>query len=346
MVTPKNILIIKLSSIGDVIHALPVSYALKKNFPDAKISWIVEKPAMDLLAGNPCVDDVILFDKPNFKTVSGFLKNFPPLKKKLKEKHFDISIDLQGLGKSAAVAFCSGAPVRVGTSYMRELSGCISKPIVGAHTDKTKAHVVEQLLDVVRSLGCEIEEGQAIFPIDISDDEKKNALAILEKNGVPQNAKFAILATGAGWATKQWPAKYFAQLSDWLYEKKIIPVFTGHGLAEEQKINEIFSQTEIPPVSLCNQTKLRQLAYLLKKSCFVFGGDTGIVHLGAAVKAKCIMVMGPTEGWRTGPYGQLQNVLNISRPCKACRQRVCPKQFDCLSDVTVERVIKKIEEII
>ena len=101
----KNFLIIKLSAIGDVIHALPVSYAIKETFPDAKITWVVEPPAYDILKMNPCVDKIILFEKKDFKTLGGFMKKFFPFRKEIQSENFDAVLDLQGLFKSAAIAF-------------------------------------------------------------------------------------------------------------------------------------------------------------------------------------------------------------------------------------------------
>nr|MCR5559726.1 glycosyltransferase family 9 protein [Schwartzia sp. (in: firmicutes)] len=160
-----NILVVKLSAIGDVIHALPVSYAIKETFPDARLTWVVEPPAKELLVDNPYIDDIIVFEKKKFKaSIGGFLKNFGPLRRRLKEGHFDIALDLQGLGKSAAIAYFSGAPKRYGTCDMREFSDKISKPVVGPNS---RGHIVERYLDVARAIGCRVEHVE--FPVKVSD---------------------------------------------------------------------------------------------------------------------------------------------------------------------------------
>ena len=128
-----NILIVKLSAIGDVIHALPVSYALRRKFPDAHITWVVEPTAYEIVKHNPCVDEVILFQKKAFKTMKGFRENFKPLYKQLHQRRYDISIDLQGLFKSLAVVLTANAKRKIGYIDMREGSNLISKPIKGSH---------------------------------------------------------------------------------------------------------------------------------------------------------------------------------------------------------------------
>ena len=96
----KNILIVKLSSIGDVIHALPVSYAIKETFPDARLTWVVEKAAYSLLQENPCIDRLILFKKEAMRaSFGGFVRNFVELRRQLKAEDYDVSLDLQGLFK-------------------------------------------------------------------------------------------------------------------------------------------------------------------------------------------------------------------------------------------------------
>ena len=97
----KNILVVKLSAIGDVIHALPVSYAIKETYPDAHLTWVVEPPAYPLLEGNPYIDELILFEKAKFRSIGGFLREYPPLRRRLRARRYDVSLDLQGLFKSA-----------------------------------------------------------------------------------------------------------------------------------------------------------------------------------------------------------------------------------------------------
>ena len=337
----KNILIIKLSAIGDVIHALPVSHAIKETFPDAKITWVVEPPAYDLLKINPCVDKIILFRKKDFRTLKGFAKLFFPFRRELQRESYDAVLDLQGLFKSAAIAFFAKSNIKLGICNMRELSDKISKPIVGEHS---AGHIVERYLDTARAIGCRVDEIK--FPLEVPPNETKKADAITNHAGLRAGNSYAILAVGANWVNKRWKVENFAELADWLYDLQIIPVIVGNGVVDVQRAAEIESLMEIPPINLVNQTNLPQLVHVVKNSKIVIGGDTGIVHLAAGLKVPVVMLMGPTDANRNGAFGQIQNSIEVDRPCKGCWKRACPKNFDCLEYITTAQVKEKISEII
>ena len=145
----KNILVVKMSSIGDVIHALPVSWAIKETYPDAHLTWVVEPPAYDIVAMDKCIDEIILFHKKEFRSFGGFLKNFGPLREKIQARDYDAVLDLQGLFKSAAVAALAKAPkgMKFVMWNMREGSKYVSQPVVGEHVHD---HVIERYLkDIV-----------------------------------------------------------------------------------------------------------------------------------------------------------------------------------------------------
>lgn len=337
----KNVLIVKLSAIGDVIHALPVSYAIKETFPKAHITWVVEPPAYDLLTMNPYVDEILVFHKKEFKTLKGFLHNYGPFKKQIQQRDYDAVLDLQGLFKSAAIARLGKAPLKLGMCNMRELSNLVSKPVVGPHAN---GHIVERYLDVARALGCEVREVK--FPLVVPQRERELTRLRFEQAHAQLDKPFVALAIGANWPNKRWPAKYFAQLTDWLYEQKLQPILVGGGAVDTQRAAEIAKLAEIPPVNLVGQTNFKQLTYILQQAQLTIGGDTGPVHLSAGVGTKTIMVMGPTDANRNGPYGQLDNAMEVNRDCKYCWQRSCPKGLDCLDVITPAMMQAKINKVL
>ena len=336
-----NILIIKLSAIGDVIHALPVSYAIKETYPEARLTWAVEPPARELLVDNPYIDDILVFEKKKFKTsLRSFWENFGPLRQKLKAGYFDISLDLQGLGKSAALAYFSGASRRYGTADMREGSGWISKSV---HGPNARGHIVERYLDVARAIGCRVE--RVMFPVAIAAADQETARQRLVQAGVPEGRAYAVLAMGANWPNKRWPVRDYAALADWLFEHRVIPVFVGGGLLDEHLIDDIIRLALVPPMNLVGQTTLKQLAAVIAGASIVIGGDTGPVHLAAGLGVPTVMLMGPTDANRNGPYGQIENAIEVNRPCRYCWKRACPKGLDCLAAIHPPEVEEKIEEI-
>ena len=333
----KNILVVKLSAIGDVIHALPVSYAIKETYPDAHLTWVVEPPARELLEGNPYIDDILVFEKKKFKSVRGFLQNIGPFKARLRQRQYDAALDLQGLFKSAAIAWLSQAPLRLGTCNMRELSDRVSRPIVGPHA---QGHIVERYLDVARALGCRV--GKVMFPMEVSRRDQDLAGRILQQAGANPANPYVVLVVGGGWPNKRWPTKYFAQLADHLYSQQRIPVLVGGGAVDEGRAAEIQAQAEIPPINIVSRTSLKQLAHILRQAQAVVGGDTGPVHLAAGIGTPTIMLMGPTDANRNGPYGQPQNAIEAEHPCKYCWKRACPEGRDCLAAISVAAVEQKL----
>ena len=333
----KNILIVKLSAIGDVIHALPVSYAVKETFPDAHLTWVVEPPAYDLLKMNPCVDEIIIFHKKEFKSLKGFVRNFFPFRSELQREKFDAVLDLQGLFKSAAIAFFAKSNIKLGIC----LSDKISTPVIG---ENSRGHIVERYLDTARAIGCKVE--RVVFPLEIPAEETKKAAAVMEQAGLSAGKSYAAFVIGANWANKRWSTKNFAQLSDWLSCKEIVPVLIGNGKLDAERAAEISAKTLIPPVSLVDKTNLQQLAYVIKNARLAVGGDTGPVHLAAGLKVPTVMIMGPTDANRNGPYGQIQNALEVDMDCKACWKRACRKNLDCLENISVRAVTEKISAIL
>ena len=220
----KNILVVKLSAIGDVIHALPVSYAIKETYPDAHLTWVVEPTAYPILEDNPYIDDIILFEKAKFRSLGGFLHAIGPLRRRLRRRRYDASLDLQGLFKSAAIVFNARVKRRIGTANMREGANLVSRPVKGAHAH---GHIVERYLDVARALGCRVDEVR--FPVAVSARDANAAEIVLAREGVPEGRRFIALAIGANWPNKRWPAEHFAALSDRLYRAHYIPVLVGGG---------------------------------------------------------------------------------------------------------------------
>ncbi|MBR1696267.1 MAG: glycosyltransferase family 9 protein, partial [Selenomonas sp.] len=262
----KNFLIVKLSAIGDVIHALHVAYALKEAYPDCHITWVVEPPAYDFVNMSPYIDEIILFEKKKFKSLGGFLHEYGPLKRKIRQRRYDAVLDLQGLFKSAAIARLGKAPVKLGMCNMRELSDKISRPVIGPHAH---GHIVERYLDVARALGCPVNEVR--FTLNVPEREADLSQQIFAQAGANMANPYVVLAIGANWPNKRWPAENFAKLADWIYDKQLIPVMVGGGIVDEQRAAEISSYSDIPPLNLVGRTNFKQLTYILQNARLTIG---------------------------------------------------------------------------
>lgn len=333
----KNILVVKLSALGDVICALPVAYALKETYPECHITWVVEPPAYDFVAMNDCIDEIIVFHKKEFKSIGGFLRNYGPLKRKIRARKYDAVLDLQGLFKSAAIARLGEAPVKLGVHYMRELSDRVCKPVVGPNV---AGHIVERNLDVVRALGCRVD--RVDFNLTVPERDQELARQRFTHAGGSMDNPYIVLAIGSNWPNKRWPIHHFARLVDMIYDAGVIPVVVGGGAVDEGLLAELNAAVEIPPLSLVGQTNFRELTYILQQARAVVGGDTGISHLSAGLGTKTVMFVGPTDPVRTGPYGQPENVVIAKHTCNYCHKRACPKGLDCLESISAEMVREKL----
>ena len=211
----------------------------------------------------------------------------------------------------------------------------------GAHAE---GHIVERYLDVARALGCRV--GEVRFPVSVSDRDRMAADTLLAREGVQEGRPFVAFAVGANWPNKRWPVEHFAALADRLYHAHYVPVLVGGGRLDATLAEDILRASEIPPVNLVGRTNLKQLAHVFTRAALVLGGDTGPVHLAAGLRVPTVMLMGPTDANRNGPYGQLQNAIEVDRPCRGCWKRACPKGLDCLAAIPVDAVAAKIGAVL
>jgi heptosyltransferase-1 len=335
----QNILIVKLSAIGDVVHALPVATALKEAFPQARLTWVVEKAAYELVADHPAIDSVIIFEKSRCRSLSGLLNYLPGFTQQLKMGRFDLALDLQGLFKSGGIAFLSGASERLVYCHARELSARLSRKVCGPHQH---GHVVEQYLDVVRAVGGPVT--QVDFGIRFNELEVQAAKRILSENGW-RGESYVTLVPGANWPNKRWPTLKFAQLAECLHEQGITCLITG-GSGDRILTEEIRSKAKVSFLDLTGQTSLKQLAWVLKNAQVTVGGDTGPMHLSVAVGTPTVALMGPTDINRNGPYGFGHRAIVTSRDCVGCWRRKCEKGLDCLAAISVEEVYQAVRKLL
>jgi heptosyltransferase-1 len=336
-----NILLIKMSSLGDVIHTLPFVAVLRKRFPKAKITWLVHPQFAAFLPDKPLIDEVLYFDKVKFNKMGAFAKYqyFREMRTLLQSKKFDLVIDLQGLFKSAVLAALTGAPERIGYCQMREGSGLVSRAIKGPHA---KDHVIERYLDVARYLGCEINAIE--FPMPNLDAEWQVLQGKLKAQGLHLEDKqdvqnYVVIVPGARWVTKVYPAEHFAKLANMLLADGTQVVLAGSkdDTVLGQQIEQIVPKSP-KFLNFIGQTSLRELGALIKHCKFYFSADTGPLFIATAFKKPLVAVYGPTRPERTGPYGFPEaTVLVADVPCAGCLQKECD-HWTCMASVKPEQL--------
>ncbi len=294
--SPLRILIVRLSAIGDVLHGVPVLNALRDHHPNAHISWVVEGRGGDLIQGHPSLDQLVRIPR-------GWMKN--PLRvwevyNRLRQPVPDVTIDLQGLARSAIVAWLSGGKTRVGFAGPdgREKSRWLNNTLV--KPDKT--HVIDRNLQLLRPLG--VENPTVRFDLPSYGEEAAAIQRYLQREGPVQ--PFAVVNPGAGWPSKLWEMDRFGKVAAYLgqqYGMQSLVVWAGE--EEKQMAEEIVAHSE-RKAALSPQTTLRELAELLRQASLFISADTGPLHLAAAVGTPCIGLFGPVPAERNGPYGGSQ----------------------------------------
>ena len=333
---PPRILIVRRSSLGDVIVGLPALVALRRGFPDAYLAWLVEEQFAELVRGHECLDEVITIRRLSAREPRDWWRETWQVGRQLRERHFDIAVDLQGRGKSALMCYLSGAPRRLG--YSNEVRGLwgmrwINEPV--ALPSGTPA--------VPRSLQMAHYLGAPVFPVEfrypLVAEAREWAAGLVGTHPVVG------LVIGASTAVKAWPPENFARLIELLREQGTEAVLIG-GPGEAEREAAIQGALAHPALSAVGQTDLPKLAALLARCAAVVAGDTGALHLAAAVETPVVGLYGPTSPVLTGPYGKQHRVLWDEPRCGPCGRRPSCSDFDCMRALTPERVAEAIGEVL
>ncbi len=331
-----KILIVKLSSLGDVVQTLPALEALRNGYPSAEIHWLVEKPAKGILEDNSLLDGVIVLRRRGlFKDPSDLFKQVDLIRGNV----YDMVIDFQGLFKSAIWLYLSGSRRRIGFDKGRELSHIFLNERLPPY-DRDR-HAVLRYLDLARHAGGVVKEVN--FPIFFTKREKENALTLIRGGGITECEPFIIVSPGARWETKLWSMKSFSSLVREIIGSLGFKVIIT-GSASEGVVAEGLASCGEGVVNLVGRTTLKELAYLMKLATFVISVDSGPMHIAAAVGTTVIALFGPTAPWRTGPYGDRHVVLRKDIECSPCFSKKCNDNI-CMKGITVADVIAGISTL-
>ncbi len=368
----QRILLIKPSSPGDIIHALPVLRGLRRRFPHAHIAWLVATPFANLLEADPDISEIIAFDRRHFGRLgrhAGATRDFFRFVRELRARRFDLVIDLQGLFRSGFLAWASGARERVGFRDARELAWLfynrrISRLPRDMHAADKNMAALERLWDGGASDASGVHRAGATadFRIALTNDDRDCAITLLAEAGIGAAREYAVLVPATRWETKCWPAERYGQLARFLKERYDLPsVLVGgtgdiplgeQAVAASQPVPRALDhsepgcpqpgpRSEPAAVNLCGRTTLRELAALVSRARIVITADSTPMHMAAAFDRPLVALFGPTSPTRTGPYGRGESVLGLPLDCSPCylrRLSQCPHGHKCMSDMTVERV--------
>jgi heptosyltransferase-1 len=325
-------LVVRLSSIGDVVHTLPALAALRRQGWEA--GWIVEPPALPLLAESPFLDQVVTAPRARAFSGGGALAAL----RALRERRYDVALDFQGLWKSAGWARLSGAPrvVGYGRDGRREPPSAL---LVNERVSPPpgRRHVIDENLALLTPLGIDAV-GLREFPLPLSaeavarvDDETRDL------GGGP----FVLLNPGGGWPSKLWPPERFGALARGLAARGLASLVTwGPG---EEGLAERVASSSAGAARRCFPTTLLDYVELARRARLVIAADTGPLHLACAVGTPVVALFGPTDPARNGPFAPGDVVVRREPSCAPCYRRGCRRHVGIMEEIPVADVLSAAE---
>ena len=345
-----NILIVKTSAIGDVIHNLPALNALRRKYPDARIDWLVEEAAADLVIGHKALDTVLVSrrkawirDLKHGRVLAAW-RGFIGFVKKLRATEYDLLIDFQGLLKSGIFVGLARARRKIGFGKGMEHAECsylfLSAPIPPVNMDQ---HATIRELLLLKAIGVESEE--VVFDLPVGEEQRDMVRQLLAAEGIDPAKPLVAINPMTTWETKHWRNERFARVADQLLAKGMAVVFSG-GPQDVRGIEEIRAAMAGKAVSLAGRTTLKELAALYERVEVLITTDTGPMHLAAAAGAPVVALFGPTAPWRTGPFGSGHKILRAEMACSPCLKKHCDREQACMGQITVDQVVRATVEML
>ncbi len=358
-----RIVVVKLGSIGDCVHTLPLIAVLRRSFPKACLAWVVEEKAKEIPSGQEGIDEVIVVDTRQWRRLlkSGkILSAYRAIRffqKQLSDYRFDVAIDGQGLIKSGLITLLTGAPTRIGFSwgFCRERLNTL---FTTHRVVPTGAHVVQQNLSLLDGLSgvdrrLQVSEKPAPFDFTLSRGAVDRVAQWWNEMGIGQDTLLVALHPGAGFETKRWPLERFLELADYLMEREGLQVVVTLG-EPLNDLERLLSGKRKRPM-IAPSLNLKELAALYRRCRVVVAGDTGPLHLAAAVGCPTLGLFGPSEARRSGPFYRTDLCNKQHRVVQGhciCRgespyfPRHCHEKIGCMEGISVEEVYDAVKEIL
>jgi heptosyltransferase-3 len=341
----KRILLIRLRNIGDVLLLVPTLRAFREAYPRAYLAAVVNAGTEEMLSGNPLLDEILVFD-PHWKAL--------PLRQRVaregkfvwevRKRKFDLTINMTEGDRGAFLCLASGARWKVGLNDPRGLWWKRWVYDHWVHLPDRKAHTVEQMLEIPRSLGLNPQDKRV--DIFYPPEDREIIDGLLEKGGVGPADSVVHIHPTSRWLFKCWRDEGMAAVIDALQEsgKARVVLTSGKEEKELKKIGCILKFCRTQPVNLAGKVTLKQLAALSQRSRLFLGVDTAPMHIAAAVGTPVIALFGPSGEFNWGPWGNGHVVIKKDWECRPCGKDGCQgsKRSRCLEEISEEEVIKEV----
>jgi lipopolysaccharide heptosyltransferase I len=325
-------LIVRLGSLGDIVHAIPAAAAIRAAFPESRIDWLADPRYVNLLQMVTAVSHVVPLDPR-----AGVIRLLATLRE-LRRRNYSVAIDLQGLVKSAVLARLSGADRVLGFSQT-DLRERMARLFYSDAPEVKGRHVVHKNLSLVSALG--IEPGPPAFPLDVPRTPALDAV----EHGLG-GAPFALINPGAAWPNKRWPPERFGVLAAAIRDRFGWPSVVLWGPREEALANAVVAASNGAGV-LAPPTTIVDLFGIAKAARVTVSGDTGPLHIAAAVGTPVVALFGPTWAERNGPWNAADLVVSRTARCECLYQRRCHRESPCIDDIpfdeAMQAVVRRVE---
>lgn len=347
MLNNQRILIIRLSSIGDVLHATPVAKALKESYPTCHITWIVSTMSASLLLNNPYIDKVYVWSREEFdqavkkRQLGTIRKLWHQLKLFYQKNQFDIVLDVHGLFLSGMIAAYSKAPRRIGMANTRELNRFF---MTEQAPPTASRHVINRYLSVLAPLHIHTNDVQ--MTLNLNAEQHKFADDFMKNHRIDSEEKLLLINFKTTWTGKNWGNENFARLIDLLAPD--IQILLCGSKQDKEDANKIISLCHKPIFDAAGKTSLLELAALIHRADLVLTGDTGTLHMAIALQTPTISLWGASTPEQYGPIDQTNHiVIRSTHSCLACHKTKCAKGTDeCMKAIPVETVAEKVNAIL
>ena len=340
----KRILVARTDRIGDVVLTTPVLKAIRDNCPNSYIAVMVSPSAREIVEGNPYIDEVIVYSKDKAdRGITGFWR----FAARLARKRFDLAIILHTKKRINLMTYFAGIPARIG--YKDKNFGFLLSDRLEDTRPLGLKHEVDYCLDVLRNIGLESKDRGLYVPL------KKDALEwadkILQENDIASGDKIALIHPGASCVSKRWMKEKFVVLANRLVEDYALKiVITASGIEDVALAGAIAKEIRYPALNLAGKTSVSQLAALLKRAAIFISNDSGPVHIASALGTPVVSIFGRNQAGlspaRWGPVGAKDKYLHKEVGCSVCLAHNCKIGFDCLKAITVEDVLKAVDDIL
>ena len=334
-----NVLVVKLDRIGDMVMTTPIFRALKKGWPNAQISVLVNPVNKSAINNNPFIDYIYVYDKEKkHKSLNSRIHFF----RSIREKEFDLVIDpyLDYELKTSFITRFVGSKFRLGFEFAgKEIFYNIRYPARAFPVFTEKKHIVDYYLDLISSLGIKADRKQP--EIFLTSGEKENARQRLKSKGLKPEDKVIGIHPGAHYESQRWPIEKFAAVSDYLITRYDARIILFAGRVEKQLLSEFRGYAVNTPIFLCDLS-LREFMSTLSHCSLFLCNNSGPLHIATALNIPTVSTIGPTTPFLWWPRGENQIVLRKDLYCSPCKRGVC-NTHECMELITTEDFIDAVE---